>query len=202
MNKPILPEDKLLKLIKGTGGVTSSPRKLKLFFPVKSVRMLSRSITGEFLSIVKYCLRIVVVLSCLTLMCYAGLLISGYVRIMPEIPVIVNDAINQENLQIPIKPFNEYLNLVNSKNIFMVISAAVNNNRPVVEEKNAAEIISGFNLIGIVDGADPKAIIEEKAAAKSVFLRKGETIGSAKVEEIGNGKVLLRINDEVFTLML
>jgi type II secretory pathway component PulC len=65
-----------------------------------------------------------------------------------------------------------------------------------------AEIISQYNLSGIVSGDNPKAIIEDKKSQKSYFLREGESAGDLTVEKIGAGKVSLDYKGEKFELVL
>jgi len=64
-----------------------------------------------------------------------------------------------------------------------------------------AELPKQLKLIGIVLDEDPKAIIEDTQTRETVFLSVGESISGAVIEEIKEGKVILRLNEEKVELI-
>ncbi|NQT47011.1 MAG: hypothetical protein HQ593_06035 [Candidatus Omnitrophica bacterium] len=64
------------------------------------------------------------------------------------------------------------------------------------------EKIKSFSLLGVVAGEDPQAIIEDKEAAKTYFLKKGESFNGVRVLEIFEGKAILDINGEEIEIVL
>lgn len=64
-----------------------------------------------------------------------------------------------------------------------------------------AELPKQLKLIGVVLDDDPKAIIEDAQTRETVFLSIGESISGAVIEEIKEGKVILRLNEEKVELI-
>lgn len=102
------------------------------------------------------------------------------------------------------KPFRYYASSIGSRNIFSPIVKDIPKTEQV-EVKLSAEIDAikaRLNLLGIVSGERPQAIIEDKKAKKTYFLYKGDFISNAQVIEILQGRVRLKYKGEEFELFL
>ena len=64
------------------------------------------------------------------------------------------------------------------------------------------DISARFNLVGIIAGADPQAIIEDKETQKTHYLNKGQSFSGVTVEKVGEGKVVLHYEGKEITLVL
>ena len=65
-----------------------------------------------------------------------------------------------------------------------------------------ADLLKDMSLIGIVSGDNPQAIIEDKKTQKTYYLTKGQSIGEFRVDDIGQGKIILNYNGQKFELYL
>lgn len=97
-----------------------------------------------------------------------------------------------------IKPFDFYTQGIKSKQIFGVASAQL------TQEANVAvvgvNLIKDINLLGVISGDNPQAIIEDKKSQKTCYLTKGQMIGEFQVEYIGEGKIILNYSGQKFEL--
>jgi hypothetical protein len=205
MDANVSPEDKLLRLIKGgkpSGPGAGSPR---LSLPFAGIFSKFLRIKGSRFNLFKIeyltGLAWVVFIAALSFM---GISAGRAFFSSKNIGAggVSNNSHNYfNNESAGIKPFSFYQAVLDKRQIF---------NQPVSggvkEEKtpgiNMAEIISQYNLSGIVSGDNPKAIIEDKKSQKSYFLREGESAGDLTVEKIGAGKVSLDYKGEKFELVL
>ncbi len=69
------------------------------------------------------------------------------------------------------------------------------------QEKNALAVLSdGWRLVGILQGADSRAVIEERKGQRVFTVRPGDAVGDATVGPIGADGVLLMMDDETLRL--
>lgn len=66
------------------------------------------------------------------------------------------------------------------------------------------DIAASLGLMGVVSGAKPQAIIEDRKSKKTYFLNKGDKLGNVQLKEIleGEGKVILIYKGREFDLVL
>lgn len=62
--------------------------------------------------------------------------------------------------------------------------------------------IKDINLVGIISGDNPQAIVEDKKMSKTCYLSEGQYIGDVKIEDIQEGKVILNENGQLYELYL
>lgn len=84
-----------------------------------------------------------------------------------------------------VKDFSQYSRDIQGKSLFTAPFAVAGPARPVID------LSKQYTLAGIIDGPDPQAIIEDLASHKYYYLKKGELVNGALVEEVGQGKVKL-----------
>jgi hypothetical protein len=65
-----------------------------------------------------------------------------------------------------------------------------------------ADLIKGINLVGIISGVNPQAIIEDKASQKSFYLSRGQFLGELCIEDIQEGKVILSYHGARYELSM
>ena len=97
------------------------------------------------------------------------------------------------------RPKSYYLEEMQGRNLFRAPFFQGGEGGRIDELK---EKIKSFSLLGVVAGEDPQAIIEDKDAAKTYFLKKGESFDGVRVLEIFEGKAIIEINGEEMELLL
>jgi len=96
-------------------------------------------------------------------------------------------------------PLEVYLNNIRSKRIF-VSEQYYQMGKPAVGV--AMDALKDMNLVGIITGDNPQAIIEDKKNQKTYYVNKGQYIGEFLIEDILEGKVIISRNNERFELYL
>jgi hypothetical protein len=70
--------------------------------------------------------------------------------------------------------------------------------QPVAVRKSAAELLSEYEIQGVIQGRTPKVILLEKATAKTVTVGVGETIAGMTVKEISDNYVTFELLGEAY----
>ncbi|MDD5496526.1 MAG: hypothetical protein PHP46_05450 [Candidatus Omnitrophica bacterium] len=94
--------------------------------------------------------------------------------------------------------YAQYSAIIGQKQLFESIAGAAAAQESI-QSGNAA---NNFNLVGIIPGDSPQAIIEDRNAGKTYYISKGASINGAVVREINNGKVVMDSNGESISLVL
>ena len=99
-----------------------------------------------------------------------------------------------------LRPFLHYLEVVRRRNIFspIVLKEA---EKPEVKKKRLQEMAKDLSLVGISWDKEPVAMIEDKKAKKTYFLKKGDEINEFKIEDISENKVILSFKGEKIELI-
>lgn len=100
-----------------------------------------------------------------------------------------------------VRPYEYYSEPLKDRQIFSS-PASQGQERQTVLPVVGADSIKDINLIGIISGENPQAIIEDKKTQKTYYVKKGESMGAFQVEEIQEGKVTLSYMSEKFDLYL
>lgn len=100
-------------------------------------------------------------------------------------------GISEENMQ-------KFLNQVQGKKVFGTVSSPY----PAIASAAGDSVAKRFNLVGIVNGAQPQAIIEDAVTQKTYYIYEGQTIGGVTVKEITNGKTVLIYEGEEIALVM
>jgi len=104
----------------------------------------------------------------------------------------------KSKLQPDIRPFGLYSTGIKQRNIFS--SAALDSEKPIGTA--SADLIKDINLVGIVSGDEPQAIIEDKKAQKTYYLKKGQLIGQLQLADIQDGKIILDYEGQRYELYM
>ena len=191
MNGNISPEEKLLRLIKG------DKKKIKEF-PAGTHRFIPTLKYPISLNIRKI-IKAVFIISCIFL-----IFTFIYPFISPE-KIELPKAVTKEGLPPETelkpqpKPYDFYSEGIRNRQIF--------GERVSPETAKPLSIVSSdltkdINLIGVILGDNPQAIIEDKKTQKNYYVTKGQFIGEFQVEDIQEGKVILIYEGQKFELYL
>jgi len=204
MRDNILPEEKLLRLIRGQKKQSAFTEKISTIPPqdAKTVKKRLWNFSCQkylvFLNINKIIFAVFII-SCLYLI-YTfvfPLLLSNNINL----PKVTEEKIPEEKIQAiqQIEPYEYYLEGLKNRQIFSSVSGQES-------EKPAgtinADLIKDISLIGIIAGENPQAIIEDKKTQKTYYVTKGQFIGEFKVEDIQDGKIILNYKGQKFELYL
>ncbi|OIO39625.1 MAG: hypothetical protein AUJ71_00255 [Candidatus Omnitrophica bacterium CG1_02_49_16] len=109
---------------------------------------------------------------------------------------------NLEGKVSPLKEASYYLQKMNSRDIFKEYKEGETKKEKKeakpIEENDA---VKNLALVGISWSADPDVIIEDKAAQRTYFVKRGQRVGNnVKVNAVFKDKVILSIDDQEFEL--
>ncbi len=97
-----------------------------------------------------------------------------------------------------IKPHEFYSPVFKQRKIFT--NSGVNLEKPIGAA--SADLIKDINLVGIISGEVPQAIIEDKRAQKTYYLKKGQFMGQLQLADIQEGKIILNYEGQMYELYL
>lgn len=201
----ISPEEKLLRLIRGEKKTAAllqkKPRPLSIRETESPVKSSEYSLRQKYLSFfyIRKAITWVFVLSLIYLIFTFAYPWVGLRKIkLPEVKkteaVIAKIGPSQD-----IKTYDYYLEAVKERQIFG--NASVQENAGAISGVNL-DLIKDINLVGIIFGENPQAIIEDKKTQKSYYVTKGQFIGEFQVEDIQEGKVIVVYRNQRFELYL
>lgn len=96
------------------------------------------------------------------------------------------------------KPFELYARQMSQHQLF---GNSVKN-ETAVSLIATADILKELALVGIISGANPQAIIEDKKAGKIYYVTKSQSVGGYQVEDIQEGKIILNYNGQKYELYI
>ena len=101
------------------------------------------------------------------------------------------------------KPYDYYARQIGKRELFVPYmgkeEGGVSSRK---ESLTLREITQDLTLIGIMEGENPQAIIEDKKAKKTYFLNRGDYLGEIKINDIQESKVTLEYQGEISDLFL
>ncbi len=96
------------------------------------------------------------------------------------------------------RDLDSYMEPIKNKNIFTSSGAATQQPAAALN----SDIMKDINLVGIVSGDSPQAIIEDKKSQKTYYLIKGQSFGDMQVDDIREGKVIINYQGQKYELYL
>ncbi|MFA5118164.1 MAG: hypothetical protein WC695_04850 [Candidatus Omnitrophota bacterium] len=207
----ISPEEKLLRLIRNEPKRQLPPEKQSVLQtgrvnpvqePVSRAKKekLTANLRKKILSLNPS--RIVLICFFISLAYFTGSFV--YPVLIPsriKIPDIQQQNIKQEPVidQSSIKPLEFYRMGIANQEMF--------HSQPAQETAASAsavnhDILNDINLIGVIAGDNPQAVIEDKKTGKTFYVSKGQLIGDLQVEDILDGKIILNLKGQKFELYL
>jgi hypothetical protein len=100
------------------------------------------------------------------------------------------------------KPYSYYQQEISKRNLFKADAAEARVNKVVPTGQTFKELVKDLQLLGIMSGDKPQAIIEDKKLNKTYFLNIGDYLGEIKLDAISSDNVTLEFNGEKITLFL
>ncbi len=99
------------------------------------------------------------------------------------------------------KPYEFYQKAMEERRLFSSAPQAQVGAAQPVGAANA-DLIKDINLVGIISGENPQAIIEDKKSQKTYYVTKGQFIGELQVEDIQEGKIIVNYRGQRLELYL
>ena len=100
----------------------------------------------------------------------------------------------------PQKPYSYYGEDIQKRDIFR--PSFTGSAKPAPGVESVKEAAKDLNLVGIVAGKTPHAIIEDKKEGRTLFVNQGDAIGDFRVEAIREDRVILNYQGEQLDLVL
>ncbi len=211
MKDNLSPEEKLLNLIKGHITPVSAPalkqdasKDKKAPSPAKlDLKYSTRSFVNRY-STFPYAKRLILALTGVSFIYLAAALaypLFGLKEIkLPQV-LLDNPKSAQSVLELEkkTKPYESYLKDIGQRQIFST-SLAQEETGPALPAD--ADLIKSINLVGIISGDNPQAVIEDKKANKTSYLSIGQFIGGLQIENIKEGCVILNYKGQKYELYL
>ena len=202
------PEDRLLRLIKGKHKTKESlegPCKAKRTFPaLDSFRKLIRgkiALRPSSLASVNKTLSII-----LTLLAIYFIYNLFYIKSKDidsaiskiEASKAVVDAESKETALPKAEDYSFYSKDIGGKNLFSGSGAKGTESGA----STSVEVSKRFNLVGIIAGERPQAIIEDSQTQKTYYLYRGQSVSGVTVQEIGDGRIVLNYEGKEAELVM
>ncbi len=209
MRENLSPEEKLLRLIRGQKKTenplqsTRASTKDNLtpqVYQIKKQEFYTHALKFLNPENIQRALLVIFIISCVYL-----LISLIYPLFIPkDAPFVKTEVKNTPAEKITFvnnaKPYEFYSAAVKNRQIFGGIGAQNAEGAAPVILGN--ELIKDINLIGIVSGDNPQAVIEDKKAQKTYYVSKNQFISQFQVEDIQQGKIILISNGQKFELYL
>jgi hypothetical protein len=192
MKDRALPEEKLLRLIKNKApasqGAAATESKAKI--PIRNLmpKHLPYFNTRKIL-------LAIFILSCIYLAASLAYPLFGFKKItaINEIPEKTGE---KQEAKKDLKPLEYYSQPLAGSSMF--------NNAGTSQPAIAAnvDLLKDITLVGIITGANPQAVIEDKKSLKNYYVTKGQFIGQMQVEDIQEGKIIINYKGQKYELYL
>jgi len=216
------PEERLLKLIKRKGrkgseikehrgankpvekeAVRSPQKESVLAEAMKNVFVRNKVVKVSFLKPVN---RSLVIVSILLLLYFAYSIIF---LTQTDLGVLVNEPVpaaddgdaglEENGILQDIPDYTEYSRDIHGKQLF---TRVYEDDKQKESTEPDIDVTKRFNLVGILVGDEPQAIIEDRETNKTHYVITGQSFNNIKVNEIGDGKVVLSYKDRETVLIL
>lgn len=194
MTDKVTPEERLLRLIRG---------QKKEGTPLKKERIPLKEF---YLSLIK---RHISILSAKKLIKFSFILACAYLIFTLAYPLFAfrkvavsktTGPVEDEDAALPeVKPYEFYLKGIKEKQIFGSASAS---SEAKPSGSIDVDITRNINLVGIISGDNPQAIIEDKKSQKTYYVTKGQFISDIRVDDIQEGKIIVNYRGRRYELFL
>lgn len=199
MKDNISPEEKLLRLIRGKKKqdlVIEKQQAVKPAFRYSIYSLAQKYLT--FLDLRKFIflafIGSLIYLVISLLYPWFGLKNIKLPKLTPE--KIVKMEIEQKG---EVRPYEFYEKGMGGRQIF---GQAAGQEAGAPASAANTDLLKDINLVGIISGDNPQAIIEDKKSQKAFYLSKGQFIGEFQLEDIQEGKIILNYNGQRYELYL
>lgn len=211
MKESGVPEEKLLRLIRGekkTDPAFQDNIPAPMQTPLNPAQAAHKKTKKEYFAGLKELPRIlqskkiVLVAFCLPIL----FLIVSFLYPLMGLPRISLQMPPEEKIDEPLvqvkqepKQLEFYLEGAKTRSIFMGLASENSAATAIISD---TESIKDLTLVGIISGENPQAIIEDRKAQKNYTVSQGQYIGSFKVEEFLEGKIILSAKGQRYELTI
>lgn len=205
MRDNISPEEKLLRLIKGQKKQEAVTAKVA--FADSALKPSLKGLEYPLISNRSRFSLFQIIAGLIFVFSFAYLAVSFIYPLIDQAPVKLSKTELEKpfGTMLEIKPYDSYLEGVKSREIFIKEDTAQEQKteKPkIIDVANAADLIKDINLMGIISGDSPQAILMDKKTQKTYYLNKGESIQEFQLEEILEGKIILNYHGQKFDLYM
>jgi type II secretory pathway component PulC len=211
MSDNILPEEKLLKLIRGQGAqngaadmkpagansTIATEQKSGLKFSLRPLM-----IKYLFLFRINRIIPVIFIAFCVYLL--ASFLYPFLFLREIKLPQITPEKIPEQGAGVTrnIKPYEYYIQGIPERNVFGNLSAPQGQVPETSRGGVNSDLTKDLNLLGIISGENPQAVIEDKNSQKTYYLNKNQSINDFVIEDIQEGRVILNYKGQRYELNL
>jgi hypothetical protein len=201
----ISPEERLLRLIRGKKKEGTPLEKKPASVPLDlkpSVKHSIYPIVQKYLAFFYEPRKIVMITLGASLIYLAASFIYPLLGLGKiKLPQVTPEKIIESKIEPTqeIKPYEFYLEAAKGRQIFGSVSGQ-GAEQPASSIN--ADLIKDINLVGIISGENPQAVIEDKKAQKTYYVTKGQFIGEFQVDDIQEGKIILNYNGQKYELYM
>ncbi|MFC1624072.1 type II secretion system protein N [Candidatus Omnitrophota bacterium] len=158
--------------------------------------MLLRAKSPLFLITINRALIIILVIS-LGYLIYDVAFPGQKEELGPRMDSMVDMESKEESLSLDIKDYSAYSEKIKRRDLFQAPVRVTTKTAP-----STPDLSSRFSLVGIMAGAEPQAIIEDKETQKTYYLYKGQSFNEVNVVEINRSKAILDYKGTKIILVL
>lgn len=197
MKDNILPEEKLLNLIRGPRKHIANKPKPKDAHKISLHQFMLRYASFAY---IRKIVILFFIVSCMYLI--ATLIYPSVVLKKVNFSAFLTHSSPELKMEIPgaeTKPYEHYLENVKGHQIFISHSTIGKGEAAAPVD---ADSVKDINLVGIITGENPQAIIVDTKTQKTIYLNKGQSVGRFQVEDILEGKIILDSKEGKFELYL
>lgn len=200
------PEEKLLRLIRGKKRPDiSTDKKSTGTIPAVETKLTAKPSIHHLIQKYSYffdvqkIIWVVFVTSCFYLVTSLIYPLVGLKKI--KLPKIFPEKTTESKIEprLEVKPYEFYQEGIANKQIFgPVFSQGTGKPQTALD----LDLMKDINLVGIIAGETPQAVIEDKKTQKTYYVTKGQFIGQMQVEDIQEGKIIIVYQGQRFELHL
>lgn len=213
MEKPLSSEEKLLQLIRKKPEPTAKPADSGEKKSISAITSTEEQTNKDKIATEKPQFNIFGVIDLVLIICslaIAGYMISKYVlhstaeeKASVDIKGKDKDEIAARKLALgEAKAIGPYLEQLRERDLFQSPwQQTKTSDTKGATASTGAEALKQFKLVGVVLDKDPKAIIEDSQSKETLFVSKGQSVGSGIVEDISEGKVHIKYNGQIVELV-
>jgi hypothetical protein len=201
------PEERLLRLIRGS-------QKKEALAPARNIQSLPEQKPEQAPSLwglvqphllfirtyrVQRILLVALIIACVFFIAsvvYPLLPSAPIIEIQPNAP---QEAAQPEQPRPQQKPLDYYAQVIKGRQIF---SSALPVEADAPARIAGTDLTKDINLLGVVTGDAPEAVVEDTKANKVYYVKRGMLIGDYRVDEIQESKVIVSRNGQRFELHL
>ena len=197
MKENMLPEEKLLKLIRKDAKEQSA----EVPAPASQKKPVFGSLRRAYVSLlnVRFAVMLLFVVSFVYFMAEVIYSFAGLKKISAVFAPPDKGGGTGAPALPDLKPFQYYLDGIANRQVFKAAYAG-NTESPL--SAAGSESIRDFSLVGIISGDNPQAIIQENKTQKTYYLNKGQAIAEYTIEDVLSDKVILNAGGQRYELFL